>query len=162
MRLRLLFRFLTGELCISMNQAKRIERHIEWVVNGIRQPGTAPFRVESGNETGLQVRWSQLDYPSSASRSPRHHWTRLLGSTPYDRLIFVGASTVGALDSFVYYDLPFELIERSAGSWGNELQLSHGTGRLYEFLQTYRTTAQILQKNYGKQRLGNPLPLSKL
>jgi hypothetical protein len=54
-------------------------------------------------------------------------------SAPYDRLILVGGSTVGALDSLVCYDLPFELIERGAGPWGNELQPSHGTGRLYEF-----------------------------
>jgi hypothetical protein len=133
-----------------MKQPKRIELHTKMVVNGIRQPDTVPFRVESGNGTCLQVRWSKLDYPGPDGRSPRHHRTRLLGPAPYDRLILVGGSTVGALDSFVYYDLPFELIERGAGPWSNELEPSHGTGRLYEFLQTYRTTAQELRKSYGK------------
>jgi len=78
-----------------MKQPKRIEFYTKLVVNGIRQPHTAPFRVESGNGTCLQVRWSKLDYPGPDGRSPRHHWTRLLGPAPYDRLILVGGSTVG-------------------------------------------------------------------
>ena len=139
-----------------MKQPKRIELYIEMVVNGIRQPDTAPFRVESGNGTCLQVRWSKLDYPGPDGRSPRHHWTRLLGPAPYDRLILVGGSTVGALDSFVYYDLPFELIERGAGPWSNELAPSHGTRRPYEFVRTTGQPHRNCEKATGsKPRLNS-------